>query len=68
MIKAETITISGNILIKKGQPHIMRIEVEKTRRAYEIACRCGLFCVPKVLDYDDSTGTAQFEFILKLTD
>jgi len=39
----------------------MRVEVEKTRRAFEIGRDCGLFRVPEVLDYDEAKGVAVFE-------
>lgn len=48
---------------KVSAPELMRIEVEKTRRAYEIGENCGLFRVPRVLDYDESRGRAVFERI-----
>jgi 5-methylthioribose kinase len=57
------IRVCGDVLIKTGMPELMRIEVEKTRRAYKISKQCHLFQVPEVLDYDESTGTAKFEFI-----
>lgn len=57
------ISISDNVVIKTGATLAMRIEVEKTVRAREIADACGLFEAPKVLDFDESTGQAKFEFI-----
>jgi hypothetical protein len=57
------ITISDDIVIKTGEPKAMLIEVEKTLKAREIAEGCGLFTVPKVLDFDESAGQAKFEFI-----
>lgn len=59
----EAIRICGNVVIKTGTPELMRIEVEKTRRAYEISKQCRLFQVPEVLDYDEPAGTAKFEFL-----
>jgi len=59
----EAITICGDVVIKTGSPELMCIEVEKTRRAHEISKQCGLFRVPEVLDYDESTGTAKFEYL-----
>ena len=41
----------------------MRIEAEKTRRAFQIGRDCGLFRVPKVLDYDEANGILVFERI-----
>lgn len=60
---SDYVTIHGDVVIKTGRPELMRIEVEKTLRAHEIAESCGLFQVPKVLDYDASTGQAKFELI-----
>lgn len=48
---------------KIAPPDVMRVEIEKTRRAFDIARDCGLFRVPRVLDYDQATGTATFERI-----
>jgi tRNA A-37 threonylcarbamoyl transferase component Bud32 len=59
----DTITICGDIVIKTGPPQLMRIEVEKTCRAHRISEQCGLFRAPKVLDYDETSGTAKFECI-----
>jgi 5-methylthioribose kinase len=59
----EAITVCGDVVIKTGVPEFMRIEVEKTRRACEISKQCHLFRVPEVLDFDESTGTAKFEFL-----
>lgn len=39
----------------------MRIEVEKTLRAHEIAKKTDLFYTPKVLNYNDTTGCIKFE-------
>jgi len=46
----------------------MRVEVEKARRARAIGEACGLFRVPRVLDYDDSRGKASFERLPGLRD
>jgi len=59
----EAITIYDDVVIKTGVPDLMRIEVEKTRRAHKISKQCGLFRVPKVLDFDESKGIAKFEFV-----
>jgi len=53
----------SEVFVKTGIPDLMRVEVEKTRRARKISMQCGLFRVPKVLDYDQSTGTIKFEFM-----
>ena len=57
------ISISRNTFTKKGDPTLMRVEVEKCRRAFEIGRDCKLFRVPQVLDYDNSNGVAVFERI-----
>ena len=55
------IKFSKNTVTKTSTPELMLIEVEKTRRAYEIGRDCGLFRVPEVLEYDEAAGTAVFE-------
>ena len=59
----KAVKVCGSVIIKTGMPELMRIEVEKTRRAYEISKQCNLFQVPEVLDCDESEGTAKFEFV-----
>lgn len=51
---------------KSAEPDLMRIEVEKTRRAFQISRDCGLFRVPEVLDHDDAKGVAVFERIERI--
>ena len=60
------ITINDDYVIKTAEPATMRIEVEKTLKAREVARRCGLFTVPRVLEFDKSAGRAKFEFIPNL--
>ncbi len=48
-------------MTKTSAPALMRVEVEKTRRAFEISKDCGCFRVPEVLEYDEVTGVAVFE-------
>lgn len=48
-------------VIKKADPQLMRVEVEKTRRGGEIGKRSGLFRVPEVIQYQEATGTAVYE-------
>ncbi|MCK4624721.1 MAG: hypothetical protein KAV00_05370 [Phycisphaerae bacterium] len=48
-------------MIKTDHPERMRVEVEKSRRAYEIGQASGLFRVPRVLQFDETTGKATFE-------
>jgi len=58
-----TIKFGKNTVTKAAAPEIIRVEVEKTRRAFEIGKECGLFRVPEVLDYDESKGIAILERI-----
>lgn len=53
-------------VIKTGRPDLLRIEVEKTVRAFKIGQDCGLFRVPKVLDYNEAKGVAVFERIERI--
>jgi tRNA A-37 threonylcarbamoyl transferase component Bud32 len=46
---------------KTSTPDLMRIEVEKTRRASQIGKRSGLFIVPDVLDYNEDKGLAVYQ-------
>jgi SAM-dependent methyltransferase len=55
------IQIGTKTVTKTAPPEKMRVEVEKTRRASKIALDCGLFRVPKVLDFDHANGVAVFE-------
>lgn len=59
--KHNTIFIGRNTVTKTASPKLMRVEVEKTRRAFEIGKRSGLFRVPEVYDFDETAGTAVFE-------
>jgi tRNA A-37 threonylcarbamoyl transferase component Bud32 len=58
---AKTIQFSRHTVTKTGAPELMRVEVEKTRRAFQIGEECELFRVPEVLDYDEAKGVALFE-------
>lgn len=55
------VRFTKDTVIKTGRPDSLRIEVEKTVRAFKIGQDCGLFQVPKVLDYDESKGEVVFE-------
>jgi hypothetical protein len=57
------VQFGNNTVTKTTAPHLMRIEVEKARRAFVIGRNCGLFRVPEVLDYDEAKGMAVFERI-----
>lgn len=60
-MRHNSIRFENDIVIKSGDPDLMRVEVEKTRRAHEISCTTELFLVPRVIDYDEASGTAIFE-------
>lgn len=60
-MQKSTIQFGKNTVTKTSAPDLMRVEIEKTHRAYKISRNCGLFRVPEVLDYDEKTGTAVFE-------
>lgn len=60
-MQKSTIKLGKNTVTKTSTPDLMRVEVEKTRRAFEIGRNCGLFRVPEVLDYVEKTGSAVFE-------
>jgi hypothetical protein len=62
MVK-NTLQFEKKTVIKTSAPDLMRVEVEKARRAFEIGKDCSLFRVPEVLDYDESKGVAVFEWI-----
>lgn len=64
MSEKSHVQITKDTVIKAGNPVLMRIEVEKTRRAGQIGKECGLFRVPEVLDYDEIRGVAVFERIM----
>ena len=55
------IEFGKNTVTKTALPDLMRVEVEKTRRAFEIGKECAQFRVPEVLDYDEARGVAVFE-------
>ena len=57
MSRRNKVDIREDVVVKIGDPAVMHVEVAKTVKAYEIAESCGLFRVPKVLDYDEKTGT-----------
>jgi 5-methylthioribose kinase len=59
----KNVQFTEEFVIKTAAPELMHLEVEKTRRAYQISQQCGLFRVPQVLEYDEMRGTAKFEFI-----
>lgn len=62
-MRHSSILFGKNTVTKTASPQLMRIEVEKTLRAFEIGRDCGLFRVPKILEYDESKGVTVFERI-----
>lgn len=63
MPKTRRIRIEDKTIVKSGNPSLIRVEVEKTRRARQIGEETGLFRVPKILDYDETRGEVVFERI-----
>jgi len=59
--KKANLVVQEHTIEKSDVPERMRIEVEKTTRAYEIGRSTGLFRVPRVLDHDECRGVAVFE-------
>jgi hypothetical protein len=57
------VEIHKNTVVKRASPHLMRIEIEKTRQAHEIGKASNLFQAPQVLDFEEATGKALFERI-----
>ena len=45
---------------KKGDPSLLAVEAVKSRRVAEISKNCGLFYVPKVLNFDEKAGVLDF--------
>ncbi len=60
-MRHSSVHIGKNTVTKTALPELMRVEVEKTRRAFKIGKQCGLFRVPEVLDYNEAKGVAVFE-------
>ncbi len=58
-----TIQFGKNTVTKTSAPDLMRVEVEKTRLAFEIGKDCGLFRVPEIVEYNEDKGIAVFERI-----
>ncbi len=63
MQRHSKIEIKKDRVIKTAAPELIRVEIEKTKRAYKIAENCGLFRVPKVLEFDEHNGVAVFELL-----
>ncbi len=62
-IVGKSLRVSDDTVIKKGDPALMRVEVEKMTRAYQVGKDCGLFDVPRILDYNDVEGRLVMERI-----
>ena len=56
----ETVILEDTV-VKRRDPDQLRVEVEKTRRAWEIAQAGDLFLVPRVLKYNPPGDSAVFE-------
>ena len=63
MPKTRSLRIEDKTIVKSGNPGLIRVEVEKTRRASRIGEETGLFRVPKILDFDETRGVVVFERI-----
>jgi hypothetical protein len=53
--------IVGQIIRKTGEQEALAIEAAKASRAFEIGKHCGLFYVPKIVDFDAKAGVLEFE-------
>jgi len=53
----------GNIARKTGEPSLLAVEIAKTQKAAEIGKECGLFYVPKVVNFDAEAGIIEFEHL-----
>ncbi len=56
----------GDIGRKTGDPRILAIEAEKSRRGAQIGLDSGLFRVPAVLSFDKNAGVLEFERVSNL--
>jgi len=52
---------TSTIAKKSGQPFLLAVEAEKTRRARVIGKKTGLFYVPEVIKFDSEKGILCFE-------
>jgi len=53
--------IVGEIIRKTGEPGKLAIEAAKASMAFDIGKDCGLFYVPKVVNFDAKAGVLEFE-------
>jgi hypothetical protein len=64
--KKANVAVQEHTIQKSDAPERMRVEIEKTMRAFDIGRRTGLFRVPEVVDYDERRGVAKFEKVSPL--
>jgi aminoglycoside phosphotransferase (APT) family kinase protein len=53
--------IAGEIIRKTGEPDALEIEVAKASKAFIIGKDCGLFYVPKIVNFEAKAGVLEFE-------
>jgi aminoglycoside phosphotransferase (APT) family kinase protein len=53
--------ITDEIIRKTGKPDTLAIEAAKTSKAFDIGNDCGLFYVPKIINFDAKAGVLNFE-------
>ncbi len=51
----------GDIVRKTGESSILAVEAAKASKAFEVGKNCGLFYVPKVVNFDAKAGVLEFE-------
>ncbi|MCZ6698414.1 MAG: hypothetical protein O7D94_05720 [Planctomycetota bacterium] len=57
------IEVRGNLVRKRGTPSLLSIEFVKTQKARVIGDQCGLFYVPRVIDFDERSGILDLELL-----
>jgi len=57
----------GDIARKTGDPSLLAVEAAKASRALEIGRDCGLFGVPRVVNFDAGAGVLDFERLKELS-
>jgi len=62
-LKSETHGIAGEIIRKTGESGTLAIEAAKASRAFDIGKDCGLFYVPKIVNFDAEAGVLEFEWL-----
>ena len=58
--------IVGEIIRKTGEPGTLAIEAAKASMAFDIGKSCGLFYVPKIVNFDVKKGVLEFERLYDL--